>query len=142
MYVSTQILSYLNFLYSKNSQSMNLLLLRKLLHLCCSFQMWDSGVKISSRFTKAVAPMCSIRQATPVTLLKKRLWYGCFLLNFAKFSRTLLLQITSSGCFQIYRSYEIITVNFLCIRHKNRQKPNQHSELLLLKINLNFDTSD
>ena len=142
MYVSTQILNYLNFLYSKNSQSMNLLLLRKSLHFCCSFQMWDSGIKISSRFTKEVVPTCSIRQATPVTLLKKRLWYRCFLLNFVKFLRTLLLHITSSGCFQIYRSYEIITVNFLCIRHKNRQKPNQHSKLLLLKINLNFDTSD
>ena len=33
------------------------------------------------------------------TLLKKRLWHWCFLVNFAKFSRTPFLQNTSGGCF-------------------------------------------
>ena len=31
----------------------------------------------------------------PATLLKKRLWHRCFLVNFAKFSRTPFLQNTS-----------------------------------------------
>ena len=31
----------------------------------------------------------------PATLLKKRLWYRCFPVNFAKFLRTLFLQSTS-----------------------------------------------
>ena len=31
----------------------------------------------------------------PATLLKKRLWHGCFPVNFAKFSRTPFLQNTS-----------------------------------------------
>ena len=35
----------------------------------------------------------------PVTLLKKRLWYRCFPVNFAKFLRTPFLQNTSGGCF-------------------------------------------
>ena len=38
----------------------------------------------------------------PVTLLKKRLWYSCFLVNFAKFLRALFLQNTSGGCFWIF----------------------------------------
>ena len=33
----------------------------------------------------------------PATLLKKRLWYRCFLLNFAKLLRIPFLQNTSSG---------------------------------------------
>ena len=39
-------------------------------------------------------------------------------------------------------SYQIITVNCLCVRHKKRRRPNQHSKLLFLKISLHFDTSD
>ena len=31
----------------------------------------------------------------PASLLKKKLWHRCFLVNFAKFSRTSLLQNTS-----------------------------------------------
>ena len=31
----------------------------------------------------------------PATLLKKRLWHGCFPMNFVKFSRTPYLQNTS-----------------------------------------------
>ena len=33
------------------------------------------------------------------SLLKKIVWYRCFPVNFAKFSRTAFLQNTSSGCF-------------------------------------------
>ena len=42
----------------------------------------------------------------------------------------------------MYRSYEIITVDYFCVHHKNRRKPNQHSKLLYLKMNLHFDISD
>ena len=33
----------------------------------------------------------------PAPLLKKRLWHGCFPVNFGKFSRTPFLQNTSGG---------------------------------------------
>ena len=36
---------------------------------------------------------------SPATLLRKRLWHGCFLVNFEKFLRTPFLQNTSGGCF-------------------------------------------
>ena len=38
-------------------------------------------------------------EAPPATLLKKRLWHRCFLVNFAKSLRTPFLQNTSGGCF-------------------------------------------
>ena len=40
------------------------------------------------------------------------------------------------------RSYEIITVNYFCIHHKNRWKHNQHFELLYFKKELHFGKSD
>ena len=42
----------------------------------------------------------------------------------------------------ILRSYEIITINNFCVRHKNRQKHNQHFKLLFFKENLQFGTSE
>ena len=39
-------------------------------------------------------------------------------------------------------SYEIITVNYFCVRHKNRRKHNQHSKLLFFKNNLHSGISD
>ena len=47
---------------------------------------------------------------SPATLLKKRLWNRCFLVNFAKFLKEL-------------RNYKR---KLFCIRHKNRRKHNQH----------------
>ena len=44
----------------------------------------------------------------PATLLKKRLWRRCFLVNFAKFVRTLFLQNTSGGCFWRCHNHDII----------------------------------
>ena len=41
----------------------------------------------------------------PLTLLKKRLWYRCFSVNFAKFLRTPILKNTSGGCFYIYITF-------------------------------------
>ena len=38
----------------------------------------------------------------PATLLKKRLWYRGFPVNFVEFLRTTFLQNTSGGCFFIY----------------------------------------
>ena len=35
-----------------------------------------------------------------------------------------------------------MTVNYFCVRHKNRRKHNQHFTLLFFKINLHFGTSD
>ena len=39
-------------------------------------------------------------------------------------------------------SLEIISVNYICVRHKNRRKHNQHFKLLFFKINLHFGTSE
>ena len=36
----------------------------------------------------------------------------------------------------------MITVNYFCVCHKNRRKHNQHVQLLFLKINLHFVTSN
>ena len=41
---------------------------------------------------------CNQKQR-PATLLKKRLWYRCFPVNFEKFLRTPSLQNTSGGCY-------------------------------------------
>ena len=46
----------------------------------------------------------------PATLLKKRLWHRCFLVNFCEFLKEL-------------RNYKR---KLFCIRHKNRRKHNQH----------------
>ena len=35
-----------------------------------------------------------------------------------------------------------MTVNYVCVRHKNRRKHNQHFKLLFFKINFHFGTSD
>ena len=37
-----------------------------------------------------------VASLSPATLLRKRLWYRCFPVNFAKFLRTPFLQITSA----------------------------------------------
>ena len=39
-------------------------------------------------------------------------------------------------------SYEIKNENYFCVRHKNRQKRNQHFKLLFFTINLHFDISN
>ena len=39
-------------------------------------------------------------------------------------------------------SLEIISANYICVRHKNRRKHNQHFKLLFFKINLHFGTSE
>ena len=38
----------------------------------------------------------------PVTLLKERLWYRRFSVNFVKFLRTFFLWNTTGGCFRLY----------------------------------------
>ena len=45
--------------------------------------------------TCARASFLVILQATPATLLKKRFWHRCFLVKFAKFLRTPILQNNS-----------------------------------------------
>ena len=44
------------------------------------------------------------------TLLKKRLWHTCFLVNFAKLSRTSISQNTSGGCFWPYAHSQNILI--------------------------------
>ena len=39
------------------------------------------------------------------TLLKKRLWYWCFTLNFAKSLRTLFFRAAPGDCFCVFRGY-------------------------------------
>ena len=68
----------------------------------------------------------------PATLLKKRLWYRCFLVNFAKRLRTpfltehLFLQNTSGGCFchkPTSRSFSFARhLNFWYERNKFKRK--------------------
>ena len=41
-----------------------------------------------------------------------------------------------------YRSNEIVTENHFCVRHKNRRKHNQQSELLYFIINIHFGASN
>ena len=36
---------------------------------------------------------------------------------------------------KLERSYEIVTGNCFCVRHKNRRKHNQHFKLLYFKLN-------
>ena len=50
----------------------------------------------------------------PATLLKKRLWHRCFLVNFAKFLRTPFLQNTS-GCLLVHSKFQVF---FLCFTLK------------------------
>ena len=40
------------------------------------------------------------------------------------------------------RSYEMITVNYFCVCHKNRRKYNQYFKLLFFKLNLHFVISN
>ena len=69
-----------------------------------------SRVRVSFFYEEAategvLSKKCSLKfrkiQKTPVPeslFLVKRLWYRCFPVNLAKFSRTLFLQNTSDGC--------------------------------------------
>ena len=41
----------------------------------------------------------------------------------------------------IYRSYEIITASYFCVRHKSRREHNQHFKLLIFQAFLHFGTS-
>ena len=38
----------------------------------------------------------------------------------------------------LWRSYEVITVNYFCVQHKNRRKHNQHFKQLFFKTNLHL----
>ena len=40
------------------------------------------------------------------------------------------------------RSYEIITENYFCVRHKSRLKHDQHSKLPFFKLNSHFEISN
>ena len=46
-------------------------------------------------------------QAPPATLLKKRLWYRCILVNFAKFLRTPFSETRLGDCFLIICIHEL-----------------------------------
>ena len=50
----------------------------------------------------------------PATLLKKRLWHRCFLVNFAKLLRAPFLQNTS-GCLLVHSKFQVF---FLCFTLK------------------------
>ena len=63
------------------------------------------------------------------TLLKKRLWYRCFPVNFEKFLRT---PFFTEGLPWLLL-YEIITINHFCVYRKNTRKHNQHFKLLFFK---------
>ena len=46
-------------------------------------------------------------ELSPATLLKKTLWYGCFPVNFAKFSKTPFLQNTSDCIWKPSQQFSI-----------------------------------
>ena len=48
-----------------------------------------------TNFFRLIRSLTSLVRLTPTNLLKKRLWYRCFLVNFVKFLRTPFLQNTS-----------------------------------------------
>ena len=66
---------------------------------------WSIGKGILKKFAKCTEKhLCqslffNIVAGQPATLLNKRFWHRCFLLNFAKFLRTSILQNNSGGCF-------------------------------------------
>ena len=62
----------------------------------------------------------------PATLLKKRLWYWCSLLNFAEFFRKPFLQNTSRGCFCLTI---IINPFYGTVPFPYHKKPQKNSEL-------------
>ena len=56
-----------------------------------------------TKFTgKHLCQSLLFNEVAAVTLLKRRLWYGCFPLNFVKFLITLFLQNTSGWLFLIF----------------------------------------
>ena len=90
------------------------------------------------QFFQAVARKCSVKKGLrPATLLKKRLWHRCFLVNFAKFIRTyflteylrwLLLLSTYSNshfCRHVFNTFKkvfvclIISLFFGCVFFEN-----------------------
>ena len=50
---------------------------------------WNNLFFFSDYFSEAVVQRCSVKKVRPANLLKKRLWYRCFPVNFVKFLRTL-----------------------------------------------------
>ena len=67
--------------------------------ICGNAQFPQSFGRLASRFIYNLSLNQYSRNAPPylrpATLLKKRLWYRCFPVNFAKFPRTTFLQNTS-----------------------------------------------
>ena len=58
-------------------------------------------------------------QARPATLLKKRLWYRCFPVNFEKFLRTPFLQNTSGRLLLLFRHKTAYSSNNIHHAYKN-----------------------
>ena len=73
----------------------------------------------------------------PATLLKKRLWYRCFPVNFAKFLGTPFLQNTS-GRLLLYTIIEHIWKSY----EENKQKELYFSRLLMVFDVFKADTLD
>ena len=53
--------------------------------------------------------MAAFKRLRPATLLKKRLWHSCFLVNFVKFVRTPFSRTPLGDCFYIMRRKKIKT---------------------------------
>ena len=56
--------------------------------------------------------------------------------------RLFILFLCEEKDVHLERSYEIVTKNHFCVRHKNNKKHNQHFEQLFFMINLHFDISN
>ena len=78
------------------------------LHSCTRYVRYQKNKVFYAEITEAAVGRCSVKKvfleisrnaqentSAPATLLKKKLWDGCFPVNFAKFLRTSFLQNTS-----------------------------------------------
>ena len=86
-------------------------------------EIWqDSQESISAR----VSFLNKVAGLMPPTLLRKRLWYRCFPVNFVNFLKHLFSQHTSGGCFwkihdTVYQ-FNPFLVNILILYHHKHQK--------------------
>ena len=62
-----------------------------------SHQRFSVRKRVLGNYAKFTGKLLCLTQ--PVTLLKKRLWYRCFPVNFENILKILFLQNTSGGCF-------------------------------------------
>ena len=69
--------------------------------MCCKKGVFKNFVKFTGTHLRRGLFLNKVAGLRPATLLKKRLWHKCFLVNFTKFLRTPFFINTSGGCLWI-----------------------------------------